>query len=169
MWLPLTPAGAIDLAVLKSESRERLRVLFSDPATLSGLGMMEQPARAAQFTAQDCDFVWDLAGAIQTLIANRGFKVPADLAREILQFTAGERTLLAEPTVRVINKYAPGWLAEHKDETMFFLLLFAIERAKIQRLHAAVAERRQKEQPEKRKPEVPQAPGAEIAPQLNVV
>jgi hypothetical protein len=119
------------------------------------------PAEAEEpefpFSEAEASALWRALGELQAWIARRAFRLDPELAG-LLRFSDAERALLAGPTVRVLAKYAPGWLGEHKDEVGLALLVIAIEQAKISRIRM-MRERKAEA------PEAPPAPAPEATPE----
>jgi len=136
LWLQLNSAGQLDLARLPDGAKQRLRAWYSDANFLAGLGLVGQPAEPAEpefpFTEREAAALWKCLGEAQAWLLGRALSLPPE-ACAVLRFSDAERALLGGPTVRVLAKYAPTWLPEHKDEAALILLLLAIEQGKISR------------------------------------
>lgn len=131
--------GTIDADSLRSATREKLRKVFTDPALPSALGIA---APASAQSVEDAAVMQSIAGglydglsALSIALARRaGYTI--EQAR-VLVFTTEEKTALADPTARVIDKYFPDFGGRYRDEIMLAFLLTNIMGGKIMMLRAA--------------------------------
>lgn len=139
---PVRPDGTIDAERLRSSSREALRKAFSDPSLPSALGIASASTNSstsedAAIMQQIASGLYDGVSALSIALARRaGFSI--EQAR-VLVFTPDEKTVLAEPTARVINKYFPDFGGKYRDELMLAFLLTNIMGAKIMMLRSSVS------------------------------
>lgn len=138
IWIPLTGNDRPDLSRMSEPARERLRQWYTDQTFLESIGAVPQPeVREPELplTEREAAALWRIIGNIQAYLASRALKLPPQAA-EALRFSDAEAAILAQPTVALINRYAPAWLSDHKDEAVLLLLLFTIEQQKFARAFA---------------------------------
>lgn len=93
------------------------------------------------FSAESCYGFYDLFGKLLAFGAAKWKGIPADIATEAFSFSDGDKKILAEPTVKVLNKYAPTWAIKYQDEITLGFVLLSVINAKIM-LARALAESR---------------------------
>jgi len=139
IWIPITGNDRPDLSRMSQLARDRLRQWYTDQAFLEAIGAAPQPEESDQaelpITEREAAALWRIIGNIQAYIASRALNLPPQAA-EVLRFSDAEAAILAQPTVTLLNRYAPAWLSDHKDEAVLLLLFLTIEQQKFARAFA---------------------------------
>lgn len=79
------------------------------------------------FTPETCYGFYDLLGKMMAYGATRWKGIPSDISNEAFTFTDADKKLLADPTIKVLNKHAPLWALKYQDEiTLGFVALTII-------------------------------------------
>lgn len=124
-WEGMRPSTAQDL-------RDLLKRVYSDASFMGDLGAKPMPV-VEIFDKDWTGSIFDALGAIESLIAQRVYGIPAEIARECFTYNDIEKEKLAGPAAKVINKYATkyDWLVAFKEEIALGLLLFTITSVKL--------------------------------------
>ena len=124
---------------MSQQARDRLRQWYTDQTFLESIGAAPQPDEpdddALPITEREAAAIWRIIGNIQAYLASRALNLPPQAA-EALKFSDAEAAVLAQPTVTLLNRYAPAWLSDHRDEALLLLLLLTIEQQKFARAFA---------------------------------
>jgi len=125
--------GSPDLGSMREKTKDRLRQIFNDPkmAEAFGSSRVNQSPPVQIFHPAMVDSIYSLFGAIEALVAMRFFEVPEPIAKRIFTYSPTEKEALADPTLRVMNKYASGWFQKYQDEVALVGLLATFTIAKI--------------------------------------
>lgn len=122
---------------MRGKTKDQLRELLSDPETAKALGISKGPDAGPHvdvFDPEWCGKIYDGIARIEILIAEAKTKLPHDLVVEALSYTKEEKEALAEPTAKVINKYAFEWMIRFKEEIALAFLFSTITATKISAL-----------------------------------
>lgn len=134
--IPLTPNGTIAFDSIRQSTREKLKNILSNPDTAKNLGLSESQAAAVAkvevFDEQWCGAIFDTIGRIESFAAQRMYKFPPEIADKAFSYSALEKEKLSGPMARVINKYAPTWFEQYKDEVALAMLFVTITAVKFQ-------------------------------------
>lgn len=127
---PLDADGKPDWDKMHAKTREKVKSLFGD-STVSKTSGVPQP------TVEVFDPAWtgtlfDTIGKIEAFAATKLYKFPPEVADKAFTYSEIEKAKLAGPTARVINKYAPLWLEQYKDEIALAGLFVTITAVKFQ-------------------------------------
>lgn len=131
--------GKIDWEKVRGSRREELRAML----TRSGIEAAPGAAREAAppvLNAAIVGSLYDVLAQLESLVAVRMFGCTMDQAITAFTFSDAEKTALADPTARVLNKYLPASLLDkYADECMLLLLLGTMTRAKVSTLREVQA------------------------------
>ena len=97
---------------------------------------------APLFSAESCYGFYDLFGKMLAFGASKWKDIPPDIAIEAFSFSDADKKILAEPTVKVLNKYAPTWAIKYQDEITLAFLMISVINSKMM-LARALTESRQ--------------------------
>jgi len=162
----LNPDGTVDFESMRSSTREKLRQVYSDPATAKALGLVPESTPTVNiFNPAMVAGMYGLLGTIETAILPKFFpKVPEHLFRQVFTYTPQEVELLTPPTARVLNKYCSAWFLKWQDEIALATLLSTMTLQKVTLLNAlarAEAESKVVTMPSPPAPAEPE-PGAKV-------
>lgn len=146
LTVQLTADGkSIDWNKVRESRRTELRAILSASgvAPASGSAARTEPL----LNAAMCSTLYDLLAQLESLAAARVFGCSTSDAFEALRFSDVEKSALADPTARVLEKYLPASLLDkYADELMLLMLLGTTTRTKIAKLqdslgrHTAISE-----------------------------
>jgi hypothetical protein len=132
--IPLNDDGTADVDSMRGVTKERLRVMLSDPSLASKLGLAAANAvntSPSLFDVQVCGILYDTAGTLLRAYAIKaGYPVEQT---SILRFTEQEKEVLCPLTGRVLDKWIPT-SGKYQDEAMLALALFGIVSGKMSAL-----------------------------------
>jgi hypothetical protein len=131
--------GKIQWDRMRESTREQMKALLANKEVLEQLGISKAEVIAPGIEVFDpswCGALYDGLGTVEQIIATRFFKASPKVAAEVFTYSKVEKDKLAEPTAKVINKYAPEWLIRFKDEIALAGLLVSMTMAKIAALSA---------------------------------
>lgn len=109
LTVPLTDSGEVDFSRMTSDQKEKYAIAFGQPTGTPSPDL-----------AINRDFIPHLYDAISMAIQYIGKKQlhwPDDLT-VLMKYSNEQKERLTEPTARVIEKYAPKWLAQNQDVAM---------------------------------------------------
>lgn len=144
MSFPVDEDGVIQWQSMRPSTAAELKAIFKqvleDASFTKELGLAPQPVIEI-FDEGWCGTIYDALGAVESVIAQKLYGIPPEIAREVFTYSEIEKQKLAGPTVKVINKYATkyDWLVRFKEEIALGMLLTAITTVKF-RIAAARAE-----------------------------
>ena len=75
--------------------------------------------------------LYDVLGAVEVSVFGHYLHLPEPIAKQVFTYSPTEKEALAPPTIRVLNKYASGWMIKYQDEIALFTLLTALTIQKI--------------------------------------
>jgi hypothetical protein len=139
----LTDAGAVDFEAMRSETRQRIIAALAHPDTQRAIGVREE-AQNLPLGPEQTQYIYVALGEIEVQIA-RLLRIPEPVARRCFSYTQQEIEILSEPTARVFNRYATGWLREHSDLAMLLLILVSLHQRKLMNLRQLLQQEAQKE------------------------
>jgi hypothetical protein len=127
---PLDANGKPDWDKMHGKTREKVKSLLGD-SSVSKTSGVSQP------TIEVFDPAWtgtlfDTIGKIEAFAAQKLYKFPPEIADRAFTYSEMEKAKLAGPTAKVINKYAPLWLEQYKDEIALAGLFVTITAMKFQ-------------------------------------
>jgi hypothetical protein len=120
---------------LDEDSTIKLRELLKNPDVLKNVG----PIASEVIRSEWCGKLYDGLGKVLALVAVKVKGVPPEIASEAFLFSEAEKNTLAEPTARVVNKYATEWMIRFQDEIGLAFLIVSIISAKTQFCNAMIA------------------------------
>jgi hypothetical protein len=134
--VPLSPDGTVDASRLRERTKDALRKALLDPKLAESLGVTgAASSQDAKVMAQIANGLYDGVSALAIAMARRaGYSIQQ---ASVLLFTADEKAMLAEPTVRVVNKHFPDFGGKYRDEIVLAFALTNIIAAKVMLLRAA--------------------------------
>lgn len=130
MSFPLDSNGKPDWDKMHGKTKEKLKALLGDSSANSTSGV-PQPVIEV-FDASWTGAIFDTIGKLESFAAAKIYGFPPDIADKAFTYTAAEKEKLAVPTAKVINKYAPLWLEQYKDEIALAMLFVTITAMKFQ-------------------------------------
>lgn len=129
--LSLTDDGRIDVPSRES-TRTKLKKALSDPTLSIRLGITPVAPSTPVFDATICGVLYDAVGRLLALgVMRAGY--PADQVASML-FTDEEKSALAAPTGKVLDKYLGASTMKYQDEIMLAMALGSVLTAKLGRL-----------------------------------
>lgn len=119
-WEGMRPGTAAEL-------RETLKRAYSDASLMGELGAAPLPI-VEIFDADWTGSLFDGLGIIESMLAQRMYGLPSDVASQVFTYSELEKKKLGPLAAKVINKYASKYdvLVAFKEEIAFGILFFAI-------------------------------------------
>lgn len=131
--IPLTKDGQIEWDSMRGTTREKLKGIIASPETAKVIGSAAPVAAAIEvFDPMWCGSIFDAVGKIEVFTAVKLYKFSPEVAEAAFTYTQLEKEKLAGPTAKVINKYAPIWMEQFKDEIALAMLFVTITAMKFQ-------------------------------------
>lgn len=163
--IPIKEDGTIDIGAMREATKTKLR----EALNLTPDFRQAQPTAAPQvFHPAMVSGLYDMMGSIESALAQRFFKIPEPVAKQVFAYSPQEKEALTGPTVRVLNKYAADWMIKYQDEITLASLLVTLT---VQKVNAALIvsrmqrastvsavrqeEKQEKDEKEQDKPQVP--------------
>lgn len=144
--LPMTgDKSKLAVEAMTDPVRDRLRQVLADPELRAKLQLPDEraPAEAASELPATWDagvtgLLADVAGKLLSWLAvQRGY--PPQIAA-VLEFTESEKTVLAEPTGAVLDKYFPGGLKRYGPEVVLLGAFAIVMKGKVAELNRMAGE-----------------------------
>lgn len=108
--VPITSSGIIDLAKMNREARKQLQDLLKNEGVQKQLGFAPP---VAQFDPEQCKYLYDGVGRVYQTIGKYLLKYP-EVAQQELLYTDAEKEALGPATAKMLDAYAPEFLAKHQ-------------------------------------------------------
>lgn len=145
--------GAIQWDRMRPKMKDAIRDFVTNAEVQRQFGASgEAPASVEMFDPKWTGTLYDVIGKVESFFAAKMYKISPEICEQAFTYTPAEKDKLAEPTAKVINKYAPIWLVQFKDEIALAFLFVTITAVKLQ---MAVALQQLKTQAEKAKTQMP--------------
>jgi len=134
--MPVTIDGTIDTTRLRDRTKDALRKALLDPKLAESLGVANPSSiEDVKIMSQIANGLYDGLSALSIAMARRaGYTI--DQA-SVLMFTPDEKSVLTDPTARVINKYLPDLGGKYRDELLLSFTLLNIIAAKVMILRSS--------------------------------
>lgn len=127
--IPLTKDGQVDWDGMRQGTREKVKALGIGGVPVSG---SPQPSSVQVFDPSWTGSMYDIVGKIEAFATIKLYGFSPEVAERAFTYSSIEKEKLAEPTAKVINKYAPEWLEKFKDEIVLAGLFVTITAVKFQ-------------------------------------
>ena len=127
---PLDKDGKPDWDKMHGKTREKVKSLLGDSSAAKASGVPQPTIEV--FDPQWTGTLFDTIGKLEAFAAQKIYGFPAEIADKAFTYSEMEKAKLAGPTARVINKYAPVWLEQYKDEIALAGLFVTITAVKFQ-------------------------------------
>lgn len=135
------PDGSIDPSRLQERTRAQLKKLLSDRTLAGKLGMTGPAVPAPSVVSPELvNGFYTVLGGMESLIGQKLFKVPAELANRAFTLTDEQKKSLTPLTVKVANKYAWTWLQNYGDEIALAMVFVSITVSQIALLKSLQAQ-----------------------------
>jgi hypothetical protein len=108
--VPVTSSGIIDLAKMNRDARKQLQDLLKSEGVQKQLGFGPP---AATFDPEQCKYLYDGIGRAYQTIGKYLLKYPEEAQVELL-YTDAEKNDLGPATAKMLDSYAPEFLARHQ-------------------------------------------------------
>lgn len=130
MSFPLDSSGMPDWDKMHGKTKEKLKALIGgSPDSKSSTA--SQPI-VEVFDASWTGPLYDTIGKIESFAAMKLYGFSPEVADKAFTYSQAEKDKLGGPTAKVINKYAPLWLEQFKDEIALAMLFVTITAVKFQ-------------------------------------
>jgi hypothetical protein len=127
--IPIKESGAIDFDMMRESTKQKLRDAI---ASTPELRPTEPTAQQIQiFHPAMISGMYDMLGAIESAGAQRFWKIPEPVAKQVFTYSPTEKDALSGPTIRVLNKYAAEWMIKYQDEIALATLLTSLTISKV--------------------------------------
>lgn len=124
--IPITAAGLIDLNKMNRDAKKQLLDLAGREDVQKQLGIGKP---AVTFDPEQCQRLYDAVGRIYATVGKYLLKMPVE-ATDQLAYTDDEKKALGEPTAKMLDSYAPDWLAKHQALAMWAAVFVSISQEK---------------------------------------
>ena len=124
--VPVTSAGLIDLNRMNRDARKQLLDLTAREDVQKQLGIGPKPA---MFDPEQCQRLYDAVGRVYATVGKYLLKMPKQATDELF-YTDGEKKSLGEPTAKMLDSYAPEWMAKHQALAMWAAVFVSISQEK---------------------------------------
>jgi len=128
--------GKVDIAQLQTDEIEMLREAIALPV------IEEKKEEIPAFGEDEAQSILDVLQPFCVMGATKIYHCPNDIAQRAFTFTELHRRKLTPPMARVINKWAPFFLKQWKDEIGLGLIFFSVLSAQTRTLHTLMDERK---------------------------
>lgn len=108
--VPVTSSGIIDLAKMNRDARKQLQDLLRNEGVQKQLGFGPP---AATFDPEQCKYLYDGVGRVYQTLGKYLLKYPEAAQTELL-YTEDEKNALGPATAKMLDSYAPEFLARHQ-------------------------------------------------------
>lgn len=108
--VPVTSSGIIDLAKMNRDARKQLQDLLKSEGVQKQLGFGPP---AATFDPEQCKYLYDGVGRVYQTLGKYLLKYPEAACQELL-YTDDEKNALGPATAKMLDSYAPEFLAKHQ-------------------------------------------------------
>ncbi len=132
--IPLTKDGQIEWDSMREKTREKVKQLIGAPSGAPSAAPVEV------FDPAWTGAMYDTIGKIESFAAVKLYKFTPEIADLAFAYTPAEKEKLAGPTAKVINKYAPAWLEQFKEEIALAMLFVTFTAVKFQMASALMAQ-----------------------------
>lgn len=122
----VTSNGTIDFARMNRDARKQLVDLLGNDAVQKQLGFGPP---AATFDPEQCKRLYDGVGRIYAGLGKYLLKFPEN-AQAVLLYTDDEKNELGPATAKMLDAYAPIWLAKHQAFMAWAIVFAAITQQK---------------------------------------
>jgi hypothetical protein len=147
--IALNKDGAIDWDSMRPKTQEKVKQLMG-----IGEGKGPQAAAVEVFDASWTGPLYDTLGKIESFAAMKMYGFSPEVADKAFTYSEAEKAKLGPPTAKVINKYAPVWMEQFKDEIALAMLFVTITAMKFQMASFLMAQQKaQAPKPPERKPD----------------
>jgi len=103
--------GKIEWEKMSPESRKQFEEMFQNPEFLAAFGLT---GKSAAFDPEQMKFIYDAVGTGYQAIVAMFLRWPPEALR-LLAYTPDQKNILAEPTAKLANKFAPAFLMKHQE------------------------------------------------------
>ena len=134
--IPLTKDGQIEWDSMREKTRNKVKELMGDGAT-----KVTAAPTVEVFDPAWTGTLYDTIGRIEGFAAIKMYGLDPQIAGQCFSFNQEEKDKLAGPTAKVINKYAPVWLEQFKDEIALAMLFVMMTAAKFQMASMLMAQK----------------------------
>jgi rRNA processing protein Gar1 len=126
--------GAIQWERMRPKMKDAIREFVNNPEVKKQFGSVTEisSAQVEVFDPKWCGTIYDVIGKVESFFAGKMYKISPEICEQAFTYTPAEKEKLAEPTAKVINKYAPIWLVQFKDEIALAFLFVTITAVKLQ-------------------------------------
>jgi hypothetical protein len=125
----VTQKGTIDFARMNRDARKQLVDLLANDEVQKQLGFGPP---MATFDPEQCKRLYDAVGRVYVTLGKYLLKFP-DAAQQELLYTDAEKNELGPATAKMLDSYAPVWLAKHQAFAAWALVFAAITQEKFSR------------------------------------
>jgi len=147
--IALNKDGTIDWDSMRPKTQEKVKQLMG-----LGEGKGSQAAAVEVFDASWTGPLYDTLGKIESFAAMKMYGFSPEVADKAFTYSEAEKAELGPPTAKVINKYAPVWMEQFKDEIALAMLFVTITAMKFQMASFLMAQQKaQAPKPPERKPD----------------
>jgi hypothetical protein len=127
---PLDADGKPDWDKMHGKTREKVKSLLGDSSAANASGVPQPTIEV--FDPAWTGALFDTLGKIEAFAATKIYNFSSEVADKAFTYSQAEKDKLAGPTAKVINKYAPVWLEQFKDEIALAMLFVTITAVKFQ-------------------------------------
>lgn len=127
---PLDKDGKPDWDKMHGKTREKVKSLLGDSSAVKTSGVPQPVVEV--FDPAWTGTLYDVIGKITSFASVKIYGLSPEIAEQAFSYSVAEKDKLAGPTARVINKYAPVWLEQYKDEIALAGLFVTITAIKFQ-------------------------------------
>jgi hypothetical protein len=124
--IPLTADGQIDYDSMREKTRQKVKDLIGGPRDASPKPIVEV------FDPAWTNALLDTLGKVESFAAVQVLKMTPEIAEKAFSYNEMEKAKIGVPLAKVINKYAPVWMEQYKDEIALAMLFVTITAVKYQ-------------------------------------
>jgi hypothetical protein len=117
---------------MRQATREQLKKMLGSRDTAKALGVEQTAPVVEVFDPNWTGALYDSIGKMEAFFAGKLYGIPADIADRAFTYSPAEKQTLAQPTAKVINKYAATWMVQFKDEIALAFLFVTMTAVKLQ-------------------------------------